>query len=56
MVRLKELKDDYYILDEKNFRLIGRHRRKVYRVGDKVKVKVAKTDIEKKWIDFLIVS
>jgi len=55
MVRLKELNDDYYILDEKNFRLIGRHRRKVYRIGDKVKVKVSKTDIEKKWIDFLII-
>ena len=56
MVRLKDLNDDYYILDEKNFRLIGRHRKKVYRVGDKVKIKVSKTDVEKKWIDFLIVT
>lgn len=56
MVRLKDLNDDYYILDEKNFRLIGRHRKKIYRIGDRVKVKVSKTDIEKKWIDFLIVN
>lgn len=56
MVRLKDLNDDYYILDEKNFRLIGRHRKKAYRVGDKVKIKVSKTDLEKKWIDFLIVN
>ncbi len=56
MVRLKDLNDDYYILDEKNFRLIGRRRKKIYRIGDKVKVQVSKTDIEKKWIDFLIVN
>ncbi len=55
MVRLKELHDDYYILDEKNYRLIGRHRKKVYRLGDKVKVKVLKLDKEKKWIDFQII-
>jgi len=55
MVRLKDLNDDYYILDEKNYRLIGRRRKKIYRIGDKVKVKVLKTDIEKKWIDFILV-
>jgi ribonuclease R len=54
MVRLKDLNDDYYILDEKNFRLIGRRRKKIYRIGDKVRVKVLRTDIEKKWIDFVI--
>jgi ribonuclease R len=56
MVRLKDLNDDYYILDEKNFRLIGRHRKKMYRIGDRIKVKVLKTDIEKKWIDFIPVK
>ncbi len=56
MVRLKELNDDYYVLDEKNFRLIGRHKRRVYRIGDRIKVKVLKTDLEKRWIDFIIVN
>jgi ribonuclease R len=56
MIRLKDLNDDYYILDEKNFRLIGRRRKKIYRIGDKIKVKVLKTDIEKKWIDFVQVK
>lgn len=55
MVRLKELHDDYYILDERNHQLIGRHRKKIYRLGDHVKVKVNKLDKEKKWIDFAIV-
>jgi len=54
MIRLKDLNDDYYILDEKNFQLMGRHRKKRYRVGDKVKVKLLKTDKEKKWIDFVM--
>ncbi|MGH2575310.1 MAG: RNB domain-containing ribonuclease, partial [Ignavibacteria bacterium] len=56
MVRLKDLHDDYYILDEKNFQLIGRHRRRKYRIGDRVKVKVAKIDKEKRWIDFVIMN
>jgi ribonuclease R len=56
MVRLKDLHDDYYILDEKNYQLVGRHRNKKYRLGDKVKVKVQKLDKEKKWIDFTIIS
>ena len=55
MVRLKELHDDYYILDERNHQLIGRHRKKIYRIGDKVKVKVIRLDKEKKWIDFKII-
>lgn len=56
MVRLRDLKDDYYILDERNHQLIGRRRRKAYRIGDKVKVKVFKLDKEKKWIDFQLVT
>ncbi len=55
MIRLKDLNDDYYILDEKNYQLVGRRRRKKYRLGDKVKVKLLKTDKEKKWIDFVMV-
>ena len=55
MVRLRELQDDYYILDERNHQLIGRHRKKVFRIGDRVKVKVSRLDKEKKWIDFVIV-
>jgi ribonuclease R len=56
MVRLKDLHDDYYILDERNFQLIGRHRKKRYRVGDKVRVRVSKIDKDKHWLDFVIVN
>jgi ribonuclease R len=56
MVRLKDLNDDYYILDDRNFQIIGRHRKKRYRVGDKVKVKVSKVSTENKWIDLIIIK
>lgn len=55
MVRLKNLHDDYYILDEKNYQLTGRYRKKKYRIGDKVKVKVSSIEKNKKWIDFEII-
>lgn len=56
MVRLRDLNDDYYILDERNFQIIGRHRKKKYRVGDKVKVKVSKVSTEHRWIDVIFVK
>jgi len=54
MVRLRDLKDDYYILDERNHQLKGRHRGKTYRLGDRVRVVIHKLNKENKWIDFLI--
>lgn len=54
MVRLRDLKDDYYILDERNHQLKGRHRGRTYRLGDRVNVVVHKLNKENKWIDFLI--
>ena len=54
MIRLRDLHDDYYILDERNHQLIGRHRRKKYRLGDRLKVKVSKVNKENKWIDLVV--
>jgi ribonuclease R len=54
MVRLRDLHDDYYILDERNYQIVGRHRRKKYRLGDRIKVKVFKVNTENKWIDLVI--
>lgn len=51
MVRLADMKDDFYELDEKNYRVIGRRRKKIYRLGDKVMVKIKKTDIDRRLID-----
>lgn len=51
MVRLADMKDDYYEFDEKNYRIIGQKKKKVYRLGDKVEVRIKKTDVEKRTID-----
>lgn len=53
MVRLADLSDDFYEFDEKHYRVIGRRKKKVYTLGDKVKVRVKKTDIDKRMIDLV---
>ncbi len=51
MVRMADMKDDFYEFDEKNYRAIGRRRKKVYRLGDKVVVLIKKTDVDRRLID-----
>lgn len=51
MARMADMKDDFYEFDEKNYRAIGRRRKKIYRLGDKVKVRIKKTDIDRRLID-----
>lgn len=51
MVRLADMKDDFYELDERNYRVIGRRRKKIYRLGDEVEVHVKKTDIDRRLMD-----
>lgn len=55
MVRLSDMKDDFYYLDEDNYMVIG-HRNKIsYRLGDKVNILVKKIDLSRKQMDFEIV-
>lgn len=56
MVRLSDMTDDFYEFDEKNYRITGRKTRKVYTLGDKVTVRVKKTDIDKRMIDLQFVT
>lgn len=51
MVRLADMKDDFYELDERNYRVIGRRRKKIYRLGDEVEVHVKKTDVDRRMMD-----
>jgi len=53
MIRLADLDDDYYEFDEKNYRVFGRKSGKIYRLGDKVKVRIKKTDIDRRTIDLI---
>ncbi|MEP2773011.1 MAG: ribonuclease R [Fulvivirga sp.] len=51
MVRLVDMQDDYYEFDEKNYRVIGRKNKRMFTLGDKVKVTVKDTDIDRRTID-----
>ncbi len=53
MIRMADLTDDYYEFDEKRYRIIGRRNKKMYTLGDRITVKVKKTDIDKRLIDLV---
>ena len=55
MVPLRELRDDHYVFDEKNYCLIGRRSHHRYTLGDNVRVQVANVNMERKTIDFSLV-
>ncbi len=52
LVPMRDLDDDYYEFDEKNYCLRGRRDHHIYQLGDAMKVKVARADLEKKQLDF----
>ncbi|WP_306550111.1 ribonuclease R [Daejeonella sp.] len=56
MIRLRDLNDDFYVLDEKNYCIIGQRRKKKYQLGDEVKILVKKVDLAKRQIDFSLVK
>ncbi len=53
LVLLADLSNDYYHFEEEKFRLIGRRTRKIYRIGDKIKIKVIMADVETKRLLFV---
>ncbi|WDV47100.1 ribonuclease R [Clostridiaceae bacterium M8S5] len=54
LVRISTLMDDYYIYDELNYCLVGERTRRIYKIGDIVKVRVVNTNLTKREIDFEI--
>ncbi|MGV3685974.1 MAG: ribonuclease R [Daejeonella sp.] len=55
MVRLRDLNDDFYVLDEKNYCIIGQRRKKKFQLGDEVTIMVKKVDLGKRQIDFSLI-
>jgi ribonuclease R len=55
MIRLRDISDDFYTLDEKNYAIIGQRKKKRYQLGDEVQIKVKNVDLTKKQIDFSLV-
>ncbi len=56
MVRIRDIKDDYYIFDEKLYAIVGQSTKNQIQLGDDVVVKVKHTDLERKHLDFTLVS
>jgi len=56
MVRTRDIKDDYYIYDEKQYALVGQSTKNKYQLGDEVTVKVKNTDLERKHLDFYLIN
>ncbi|HJC96603.1 MAG TPA: ribonuclease R [Candidatus Phocaeicola gallinarum] len=54
MIPMRDLDDDFYEFDEKNYCLIGRRSHRKFSLGDQVKIKVARANLEKKQLDFTL--
>ena len=55
LVPIRDLDDDYYEFDDKNYCLLGRRTKRIYRLGDAITVKVAQANLERKQLDFALV-
>jgi ribonuclease R len=56
MIRLRDIDDDFYVLDQANYCIIGQRKRRKYQLGDEVRIKVRKVDLAKKQIDFQLIT
>ena len=56
LVPIRDLEDDYYEFDEKNYCLMGRRKHRIYRLGDPIRIKVARANLERKQLDFALVE
>lgn len=56
MIPIRDLDDDYYEFDEKNYCLRGRRKNRIYSLGDAITVKVARANLEKKQLDYALVE
>ena len=54
MISMRDLGNDYYDFDEKNYCLIGRRHHQKFSLGDPIKIKVARANLEKKQLDFIL--
>ena len=54
MIPIRELDDDFYELDEKNYRLVGRRTKREYRLGQALSIQVARANLERRQLDFVL--
>ena len=56
MVSVNTLDDDFYLFDEKNYCLVGRHSHRKFQLGDEVNVEIIRANLEKKQLDFRLIQ
>lgn len=56
MVSIRSLRDDYYVFDEKRYLIAGQHHGRTYRLGDAVRIKIKRANLEQKQLDFVLVE
>lgn len=56
LIRLRNIHDDHYVFDEKKYAIIGQKNKRIFQLGDQVKIKVIKADLDRKQLDFELVS
>ncbi len=56
LVPIRDLADDYYDFDERNYALVGRRSKTRYTLGDRVRIQVARANVERKMVDFALVD
>lgn len=56
MIPIRDLDDDFYEFDEKNYCLRGRRNKRTYSLGDPLKIKVARANLERKQLDFALIE
>lgn len=56
LVHVSSLEDDFYVYQERSYRLVGERTRRIFRLGDRVRVRVSRVDKEERRIDFVYIS
>lgn len=56
MIPLREMRSDFYEFDEARYRLVGKRTRKIFRLGDKVRIKVKNANLEQRLLDFELIE
>ena len=55
LVPIRDMTDDFYLFDEQNYTIVGKRHKKKYQLGDKITIEIAKANIFKKQLDFLLI-
>jgi ribonuclease R len=56
MIPLRTLQDDYYEFDDANYCLVGRRKHRKYMIGDAVRIKIVRANLDRKQLDYELVE